>query len=70
MADVNVGGVVSVVVFYLVILAAGLWAARRRKEGEEEAILAGRNIGIFVGIFTMTGLNKRYLMVALIALLI
>ena len=34
---------------------SGLWAARRRKEGEEEAMLAGRSIGLFVGTFTMTG---------------
>lgn len=55
MADINIAGVVSIVVFYLLILLVGLWAARRRKEGEEEAMLAGRSIGIFVGTFTMTG---------------
>ena len=55
MADVNIVGVVAIVVFYLLILLVGLWAARRRKEGEEEAMLAGRSIGIFVGTFTMTG---------------
>ena len=55
MADINIVGVVAIVVFYLLILLVGLWAARRRKEGEEEAMLAGRSIGIFVGTFTMTG---------------
>lgn len=55
MTDVNIVGVVAIVVFYLLILLVGLWAARRRKEGEEEAMLAGRSIGIFVGTFTMTG---------------
>ena len=55
MADINIAGVVSIVVFYLLILVVGLWAARRRKEGEEEAMLAGRSIGVFVGTFTMTG---------------
>ena len=60
MADINVVGVVAIIVFYLLILVIGLWAARRRKEGEEEAMLAGRSIGIFVGTFTMTG-NKDVL---------
>lgn len=60
MADINIVGVVAIVVFYLLILVVGLWAARRRKEGEEEAMLAGRSIGIFVGTFTMTG-NKGFL---------
>ena len=55
MADVNIVGLVAIIVFYLLILIVGLWAARRRKEGEEEAMLAGRSIGIFVGTFTMTG---------------
>ena len=55
MADINIVGVVAIVVFYLLILVVGLWAARRRKEGEEEAMLAGRSIGLFVGTFTMTG---------------
>lgn len=54
MADVNIVGLVAIIVFYLLILIVGLWAARRRKEGEEEAMLAGRSIGIFVGTFTMT----------------
>jgi len=54
MADVNIVGVVAIIVFYLLILVVGLWAARRRKKGEEEAMLAGRSIGIFVGTFTMT----------------
>lgn len=60
MADINIVGVVAIIVFYLLILVIGLWAARRRKEGEEEAMLAGRSIGIFVGTFTMTG-NKCFL---------
>jgi len=55
MADVNIVGVVAVVVFYLLILFVGLWAARRRKEGEEETMLAGRSFGLFIGSFTLTG---------------
>ena len=55
MADVNIPGVVAIVVFYLLIVGIGLWAARRRKEGEEEAMLAGRSIGMIIGTLTMTG---------------
>lgn len=55
--DFNVSGVISIVVFYILILLVGLWAARKRPPGEddsEDVMLAGRSIGIFVGIFTMT----------------
>ncbi len=54
---VHWGGVVSIIVFYLAILAVGLWAARKSKGSKdpEEVMLAGRNIGLVVGIFTMTG---------------
>jgi high affinity choline transporter 7 len=60
---VNVAGVVSVVLFYILILAVGIWAGRKKTphaEGDdpelesEEVMLAGRNIGVFVGVFTMT----------------
>ncbi|KXJ09271.1 high-affinity choline transporter 1 isoform X2 [Exaiptasia diaphana] len=51
---VYVVGVVGIVLFYLIILGLGIWASRRRKEGEEETILAGRNIGVFLGSFTLT----------------
>lgn len=54
MAEVNVGGLIGMIFFYLAILAMGLWAARKRKKGEEEAMLAGRSIGLFVGSFTLT----------------
>ena len=59
MAEINIGGLVAIIVFYLIILGIGLWAARRRKEGhaEEETMLAGRSIGYFVGTFTLTGNN-------------
>ena len=65
---VNVGGVVSIVLFYLLILFVGIGAAwfknRKQKQNPEEeqmqededAILAGRSIGFFVGSFTMTGM--------------
>ncbi|XP_064458526.1 high-affinity choline transporter 1-like [Ornithodoros turicata] len=57
---VNIAGVLSVVVFYIIILVVGIWAGRKsKKTGSEpgdadEVMLAGRNIGVFVGIFTMT----------------
>lgn len=55
---INIAGVVSIVLFYLLILAVGIWAGRKKQSGndsEEEVMLAGRSIGLFVGIFTMTG---------------
>lgn len=55
---INIAGVVSIVLFYLLILGVGIWAGRKKEEGndsEEEVMLAGRSIGLFVGIFTMTG---------------
>lgn len=60
----NIAGVASVVLFYLLILLVGIWAGRKTEKGnhsEEEVMLAGRNIGLFVGIFTMTGENKSQL---------
>uniref|UniRef100_A0A1I7XX86 High-affinity choline transporter 1-like n=1 Tax=Steinernema glaseri TaxID=37863 RepID=A0A1I7XX86_9BILA len=52
-------GIVAIVFFYLLILVVGVWAGRKTKnvkDGEqtEEVMLAGRNIGTLVGIFTMT----------------
>lgn len=65
MGELNVAGLVSIIVFYLIILAIGLFAAWRKnrnaknaqstEEETNEVILAGRNIGMFVGCFTMTG---------------
>ncbi|ERL96087.1 hypothetical protein D910_00996, partial [Dendroctonus ponderosae] len=59
---INIAGVVSIVLFYVIILAVGVWAGRKKEAGndsEEEVMLAGRNIGLFVGIFTMTG--RKYI---------
>ncbi|CAF0796973.1 unnamed protein product [Brachionus calyciflorus] len=57
--SVFVGGLISVIIFYLLILAVGIWAGKKQKSTEknpdtEEIMLAGRNIGLIVGIFTMT----------------
>lgn len=59
---INVAGVVSIVLFYLLILGVGIWAGRKKEAGndsEEEVMLAGRSIGLFVGIFTMTGIRSE-----------
>ncbi|XP_046391877.1 high-affinity choline transporter 1 isoform X2 [Ischnura elegans] len=53
----NVAGLISIILFYVLILGVGIWAARKKQSGndsEEEVMLAGRSIGLFVGIFTMT----------------
>jgi high affinity choline transporter 7 len=57
---VFIGGLISILVFYALILAVGIWAGKKQKSTEknpdtEEIMLAGRNIGLIVGIFTMTG---------------
>lgn len=57
---VNVQGLIAIIVFYLLILLVGLWAARKSKQtgagaDSEDVMLAGRNIGLIVGVFTMTG---------------
>ncbi|XP_061833071.1 high affinity choline transporter 1-like isoform X1 [Nerophis lumbriciformis] len=58
----NIPGLVVMVAFYLLILGTGIWASMRsRKEekkwtgdGIEITLLAGRNINLLVGIFTLT----------------
>ena len=59
---VHLLGIFSIVFFYLLILGVGMWAARKSKGGSqdsEEVMLAGRNIGMLVGVFTMTGAYTR-----------
>ena len=64
----NVLGLIGIIVFYLLILGVGLWAAFKKKRSSEElceggdkvtesedVMLAGRDIGLFVGAMTMTG---------------
>nr|XP_046152273.1 high-affinity choline transporter 1-like [Oncorhynchus gorbuscha] len=58
----DVGGAVAVVVFYVLILAIGIWASRKSKKEEEKCVgsksevnmIGGRNINVLVGVFTMT----------------
>ncbi|XP_063296832.1 high-affinity choline transporter 1-like [Pelobates fuscus] len=56
----NIPALVSIVFFYIITLAIGVWAARRTKRIQtngnhtEVAIVGGRSINLFVGLFTMT----------------
>uniref|UniRef100_A0AAY4BM02 High affinity choline transporter 1 n=1 Tax=Denticeps clupeoides TaxID=299321 RepID=A0AAY4BM02_9TELE len=59
---IHVEGLVAIVIFYLLILLVGIWAAWKNKNsGVEEGtdrsetiMVGGRDIGLFVGGFTMT----------------
>ncbi|XP_060599127.1 high-affinity choline transporter 1-like [Ruditapes philippinarum] len=56
---VHIAGLIAIIVFYLLILLVGLWAGRKAKQtgtdaNSENVMLAGRNIGLLVGVFTMT----------------
>ncbi|KAF5897219.1 high affinity choline transporter 1 [Clarias magur] len=59
---IHVEGLVAIVIFYLLILGVGIWAAWKNKNsGVEEGahrsetiMVGGRDIGLFVGAFTMT----------------
>ena len=59
----NVPGLVVMALFYVLILGTGIWASMRSKkeekkcsaDGMEITLLAGRNISLLVGIFTLTG---------------
>lgn len=60
---IHVEGLVAIAFFYLLILIVGIWAAWKNKHsGEAEGtdrsetiMVGGRDIGLFVGGFTMTG---------------
>lgn len=65
--SVNIGGVISVAIFYILILAVGIWVGWKQKRKvkqlnaetsvnrSEDIMLAGRDMGLFVGVLTMTG---------------
>lgn len=63
---IHVEGLVAIAVFYLLILVVGIWAAVKNKHSGEAAgtdrsetiMVGGRDIGLFVGGFTMTGKKK------------
>ncbi|XP_030415479.1 high affinity choline transporter 1-like isoform X3 [Gopherus evgoodei] len=54
----NIPGLVATIVFYVIMLATGIWAAWKTKKKEknakqsEVAMVGGRNMNIFVGLFT------------------
>ncbi|GLH08680.1 High-affinity choline transporter 1 [Gryllus bimaculatus] len=51
---VYVEGVVGILVFYVAVLGVGIWAGTKQKNsGEEEVMLAGRSLGLTVGVITM-----------------
>lgn len=60
---IHVEGLLAIVIFYMLILVVGIWAAWKNKnsgisEGtdrSESIMIGGRDIGLFVGGFTMTG---------------
>lgn len=55
----HVAGLIAIIVFYLAILLVGIWASWKTKnvggERSEAIIVGGRDIGLLVGGFTMTG---------------
>ncbi len=63
---VNIAALVVVVVFYAAIVIMGIIVARTVKvpntgvSDTEMSMVAGRNIGLFVGIFTMAGKCHPY----------
>ncbi|XP_075960195.1 high-affinity choline transporter 1-like [Anarhichas minor] len=57
---IHVEGIVAIVIFYVLILFVGIWAAWKNKNSSvgvdqsERIMVGGRDIGLFVGGFTMT----------------
>lgn len=56
--EVDVLGIIAIVVFYLAVLLVGIYAGWKQKkkglaQNEENVMLAGRDIGLFVGVLTM-----------------
>lgn len=60
---VNIPGVIVVAIFYLLVLATGIWASFKSKKEQKKSatsememtLLGNRRINWVVGIFTMTG---------------
>ncbi|XP_072714857.1 high affinity choline transporter 1-like [Ciconia boyciana] len=56
----NIPGLVSLIVFFMLTLATGIWASWKSKKDQqnrnptEMAIVGGRNINVFIGLFTAT----------------
>ncbi|KAL8597445.1 hypothetical protein ACOMHN_050943 [Nucella lapillus] len=56
---INVAGLVSVIIFYILILVAGLIAGRKtaKSNSRDEIILANRSMGVWLSFFTLTATN-------------
>jgi len=58
-SGIDWAGLASIIVFYLIVLGIGVWAGwKQRREqtqadDQETVMLAGRNIGLLVGVMTM-----------------
>lgn len=60
---IHVEGLLAIALFYLLILFVGIWAAWKNKNAgvgdstvqSQSIMVGGRDIGLFVGGFTMTG---------------
>ncbi|CAG5122371.1 unnamed protein product [Candidula unifasciata] len=56
--EINIPGLVSIIVFYIIILVIGIWAARKSRMATnlstEDVWLANRSLGVFIGVFTTT----------------
>lgn len=53
---INWGGLAAIVIFYAAVLLVGIvaaWRTRKKEQNTEQVMLAGRDIGIFVGVLTM-----------------
>lgn len=67
---IHVEGLVAIVLFYVLILFVGIWAAWKNKnsgvgdggERSESIMVGGRDIGLFVGGFTMTGELENWIL--------
>ncbi|XP_050392148.1 high affinity choline transporter 1 [Patella vulgata] len=55
---IHIPGLAAICVFYIIILGVGIYAAwknsRNKKADSEDLMLAGRSLGLCIGIFTMT----------------
>lgn len=66
---IHVEGLLAIIIFYLLILMVGIWAAWKNKRSgisdgsdrSESIMVGGRDIGLFVGGFTMTGEFKSHI---------
>ena len=65
-SGIDWAGLASIIVFYLIVLGIGVWAGwKQRREqtqadDQETVMLAGRNIGLLVGVMTMGGNYDSY----------